>query len=87
MIKFFYYKSFELFAVDVTSREKQIHLITNSILESNGEALILQVDAEELSQILLPNHKYTWLIVPTGYSASYTELQKPFLWTDKWKIF
>jgi hypothetical protein len=75
-----YYKSFDLFAVDVTCREKQIHLITHSLLQGDGETLTLQVDLEELGQILQPNHKYTWLIVPTGYNSSYTEFQKPFIW-------
>jgi len=75
-----YYKSFELFAVDVTSREKQIHLITHSLTSGEGETLTLQVDIEELSQVLQPNHKYTWLIVPSGHNSSYTEFQKPFTW-------
>jgi hypothetical protein len=75
-----YYKSFELFAVDVTSREKQIHLVTHSIVPGEGETLTLQVALEELAQVLQPNHKYTWLIVPTGHNSSYTEFQKPFTW-------
>jgi len=75
-----YYKSFELFAVDATNREKQIHLITHSITSAEGENLTLQVDMEELAQVLQPNHKYTWLIVPTGHNSSYTEFQKPFIW-------
>lgn len=75
-----YYKSFELFAVDVTSREKQIHLVTHSVIPGEGEIVTLLVGTEELSHILQPNHKYTWLIVPTGYNSSYTEFQKPFTW-------
>ena len=76
-----YYKSFEIFAVDVTSREKQIHLVTHAMTAGEGESLTLQVDLEELNEVLQPQHKYTWLIVPTGHNSSYTELQKPFIWT------
>jgi hypothetical protein len=75
-----YYKSFELFAVDVTNKEKQIHLITHSLEQGQGDLLNLEIDSEELHQVLQPDHKYTWLLVPTGFSSSYTELQKPFLW-------
>ena len=76
-----YYKQFELFAVDVTNREKEIHLITHSLFKQNGEMLNIEIDAEELNQNLLPDHKYTWLIVPLGYSSSYSEMHRPFTWT------
>jgi len=76
-----YYKTFELFAVDVTTgKEKQIHLVSHSLAEGQGEILNLEVDAEELYQVLQPDHKYTWLLVPAGHSGSYTELAKPFTW-------
>lgn len=75
-----YYKNFELFAVDITTKEKQIHLISHSLVEGKGEIINLDIQSEELQQILQPDHKYTWLIVPTGYSGSYSEMQKPFLW-------
>jgi hypothetical protein len=75
-----YYKQFELFAVDITNKDKQIHLISHSLIRGQGDILTLDINAEELSQTLLPDHKYTWLLVPTGYSGSYSELQKPFTW-------
>jgi hypothetical protein len=75
-----YYKQFELFAVDVTTKDKQIHLISHSLAEGQGDVLTLDIDSRELHQILTPNHKYTWLVVPKGYSASYSELPKPFVW-------
>lgn len=77
-----YYKQFELFAVDVTNREKEIHLITHSLLEPEGEVLNIEIDAEELNQTLLPDHKYTWLIVPLGFSSAYSEMLRPFTWTQ-----
>ncbi len=75
-----YYKQFELFAVDITNKEKQIHLIDHSLAEGQGEIVNLDIESEELQQILQPDHKYTWLLVPTGYSGAYSEMLKPFLW-------
>jgi hypothetical protein len=75
-----YYKDFELFALDVTSQEKEIHLLKTSGTENMNELVNLDVEAEELSSILQPNHKYTWLIIPTTHSESYSELTKPYLW-------
>jgi len=75
-----YYKEFELFAIDVTTQEKQIHLISHSLGEGQGELLNLDINTEDLQQTLLPDHKYTWLLVPQGFSSSYSEMQKPFLW-------
>jgi hypothetical protein len=75
-----YYKAFELFAVDITSKEKQIHLISHSLATGQGDILNLDIDTEELQLVLQPDHKYTWLIVPSGFSSSYSELAKPFLW-------
>jgi hypothetical protein len=75
-----YYKSFELFAIDITNKEKQIHLISHSITEGKGGILNLDIDAEELIQNLQPDHKYTWLIVPPEHSESYSEMQRLFLW-------
>jgi len=76
-----YYKEFELFAIDVTSKEKEIHPITRSLTSGQGEILNIDISNEELEQVLQPDHKYTWLVVPTGHSESYTESHKPFLWT------
>jgi hypothetical protein len=75
-----YYKDFELFAVDVTTREKQIHPIAHALISGDGEILTIDVDAEELNQVLQPDRKYTWLVVPAGHSESYTESHKPFTW-------
>jgi len=78
-----YYRQFELFAVDVTTRQKQICPITHSLLENNEESLTVEIDRDELDQILQPNHRYNWLIVPTGHSESYTQSNKSFVWTPK----
>jgi hypothetical protein len=78
-----YYKQFELFAIDVTGKQKQIFPITHSLVRGEEESLTLEIDQEELKQTLEPDHRYTWLLVPTGHSESYTETQKPFVWTDK----
>ena len=75
-----YYKQFELFAVDVTTKDKQIHLINHSLAVGPGDTLNLDIETSELQQVLLPDHKYTWLLVPSGYSGSYSEMPRPFTW-------
>ncbi|MDE3045161.1 MAG: hypothetical protein KGJ02_00735 [Verrucomicrobiota bacterium] len=77
-----YYKEFELFAVDVTNREKQIYPIPHSLISGEGELITINVEASELHEMLQSGHKYTWLVVPVGYTESYTETPKPFLWTS-----
>lgn len=77
-----YYRQFELFAIDITGKEKQVCPITHSLVQSEGEFLTIEVDAEALKETLKPNHRYTWLLVPTGHSGSYTESHKPFVWSQ-----
>lgn len=76
-----YYRQFELFAIDVTSKEKEIFPITHSLIQGDEELLTLEIDEEELQQTLQSDHRYTWLLVPIGHSESYTESSKPFVWT------
>ncbi len=79
-----YYKQFELYAIDVTTREKkQIFPITHSLIEGEGEWKTVEIALEELNATLESNHRYTWLIVPVGHSESYTETVKPFVWSAK----
>lgn len=78
-----YYKTFELYAIDVTTREKQIFPITHMLVEGDDEWKTVSIDLEELNQTLQTDHRYTWLLVPVGHSESYTETAKPFLWTSE----
>lgn len=75
-----YYKEFELFAVDVTNKERQICPISHLLISREGELIDFDIEPEELRETLIPNHKYTWLIMPTNHSSSYSELTKPFTW-------
>jgi hypothetical protein len=75
-----YYKSFELFAVDGTTQEKEIHLLEHSVTQNGHESLYLDVPAEELHHQLKPGHKYTWLLIPSTHSGSYSEFTKPYIW-------
>lgn len=75
-----YYQEFELFAVDVTTKEKQIHPISHSLIRGIDEWVSVEIDREELNHILEPTHRYTWLLVPAGHSESYTQSIKPFTW-------
>jgi len=75
-----YYKSFELFAVDITAQEKEIHLLEHSITQSGNELVHLDITADEIHHQLKPNHKYTWLLIPSTHSGSYSEFTKPYTW-------
>jgi hypothetical protein len=75
-----YYRNFELFAVDVTSTDKEIIPISHTLVCGDGEILHMEIDKSELKNTLQPNHRYTWLIVPIGHCEYYTESIKPFLW-------
>ena len=75
-----YYKTFELFAIDVTTKEKQILPISHFILSHHGDTVQLEIPKTELAQTLETGHRYTWLVVPTGFSEYYTESTKPFYW-------
>lgn len=78
-----YYRQFELFAIDITTKEKHICPITHSLVQGEEEFLTIEIDQESLQETLEPNHRYTWLLVPVGHSESYTESQKPFVWSSK----
>jgi hypothetical protein len=78
-----YYRKFELFAIDVTGKDKQILPLTHSLIEGENEFLTLEIDEDQLRQTLELDHRYTWLLVPTGSTQSYTETIKPFLWSQK----
>lgn len=77
-----YYKEFELYAIDVTTKEKQIFPITHVLKEGENEWKTVSIELEELNQIFQANHRYTWLLVPVGHTESYTESLKPFVWTS-----
>lgn len=77
-----YYRQFELFAIDITTKEKQICPITHSLIQGDGELLTIAINREDLKETLQPNHRYTWLLVPVGHSESYTESHKPFVWSQ-----
>ncbi len=78
-----YYREFQLFAVDITNRDKQIYPIIHSLIAGEEEFLSLEINQEELRQVLEPDHRYTWLLIPVGHTESYTESLKPFMWTEK----
>lgn len=75
-----YFKEFELFAIDVTTHDKEIHLLNHTISSAGNEVLHFDIAADELASRLKPNHTYTWLITPVDQTAIYCELHKPFLW-------
>jgi len=76
-----YYREFELFAIDITTKEKQITPITHSLIQGQDEFLSVEISQEELKETLKQDHRYTWLLVPIGHSESYTESIKPFVWS------
>jgi len=76
-----YYRNFELFAIDITSKERNISPISYSAIDTHEELMNLEINKEELSQALEEGHEYTFLLVPAGHNGSYTETLKPFRWT------
>lgn len=75
-----YFRNFDLFAIDVTTKEKELCPLTYSLAEGKEDFLIIDISNEELQQALKSDHRYTWLLVPVGHSDSYTETIKPFTW-------
>jgi hypothetical protein len=75
-----YFRQFDLFAIDVTTREKELCPIAHSLAIGKEDCLSIEIPEDELNKVLKPDHRYTWLIVPTGHSESYTETMKPFVW-------
>lgn len=75
-----YYRQFELFAVDLSSPEKEIFPITHTLVNGDGETLHIEIAKSELINNLQPNHRYNWLLVPSGHCEFYTESSRSFLW-------
>ncbi len=75
-----YYRNFELFAVDITTKEKQIFPIDHILSKEEGDLVFIDIEQEELQTALKSAHRYTWLIVPVGHTESYSESSKPFTW-------
>lgn len=78
-----YYRSFDLFAIDVTKKEKQIFPINYSLTSKNEEILTLEIEQEHLLKTLEKDHQYKWLIVPTDHLEFYAETARPYLWTEE----
>jgi hypothetical protein len=76
-----YFRHFDLFAIDVTTREKELCSITHSLVVGKEDSLTIEISEEELNHVLKADHRYTWLIVPVGHSESYSEMIKPFTWS------
>lgn len=74
-----YYRQFDLYAVDWTKGKKEFLPISCS-LNMKEEVVRLEISRAELLNVLQPNHRYTWLIVPTGHCESYAESTSPFTW-------
>ncbi len=75
-----YFRHFDLFAIDVTSREKELYPINHTLTLGKEDIHTIEIPEEELNCVLKADHRYTWLIVPTGHSESYTETTKSFAW-------
>jgi hypothetical protein len=75
-----YFRNFELYVVDVTKQDRQLYPIVYSLMHGEGELLHLEIDENELQSILQADHRYTWLVVPTGQIEFYSESNKSFLW-------
>ena len=74
-----YYRDFELFAVDITTKESHTYPLSHSLIHGDDEWLTVEITQEELDQTLQPNHRYTWLLVPSGHTESYTQSSRSFV--------
>lgn len=75
-----YYRHFDIFAVDVTNKEREICPISHTVIQREADLITVELSREHLNQVLEPNHRYTWLVVPVGYTDSYTESARSFTW-------
>lgn len=75
-----YYENFELFAIDITQREKGIFPIPHTRIPQGEEVCLLEVSGAVLDASLEKNHRYTWLLVPEGHTELYAEITQPLLW-------
>ncbi|HSX37867.1 MAG TPA: hypothetical protein VLE95_03455 [Chlamydiales bacterium] len=75
-----YFQNFNLFAIDVTTKERELCPISYSLIQGKDELLTLEIEEEDLNQVLTTDHCYIWLLVPIGHADSYTETIKPFAW-------
>lgn len=75
-----YYRNFELFAIDITEREKGIFPLPHTRIHQEEEFYQIEVSQETLTSSLEKNHRYTWLLVPEGHTELYTEITQPMLW-------
>lgn len=75
-----YYREFELYAVDITYGKRLLCPIHFAHFEQKEDLLTINIEEEDLHNSLQKEHRYTWLLVPIGYSESYTESAKPFIW-------
>lgn len=83
-----YFRDFDLFAVDVTHKEREVFPIANKKISFEGETARIFIERTDLNEILKHDHKYTWLLVPTGFSELYAESFRPFLYRpDIWQNF
>ncbi len=67
-----YYRSFELFAVDLSDGSKEIPL-SFSLIRQEGESLLFEIEKKQLEKALQPGHRYAWLAIPIGQSNACAE--------------
>jgi hypothetical protein len=76
-----YYKSFDLFAFDITKPYEKIGPFASEMSSSKEKEIIyLDIKNEVLCQQLQTGHRYKWMIVPKGSNILYIESQDFFLW-------
>ncbi len=62
-----YYRSFDLYAVDLTDGGREIP-VPFSYKRPEGESLLFEIDRKELEKSLRSGHRYAWLAIPLGQS-------------------
>ncbi|MBX9923157.1 MAG: hypothetical protein K2Y01_03510 [Rhabdochlamydiaceae bacterium] len=77
-----YYKSFSLFASDITKPRSRIGPIPFSLKNGkNPEEHVLSIAIEDLSAVFEKNHHYKWLLLPESAEAFVIESDDFFRWS------
>ena len=76
-----YYKSFSLFALEITQPRSRLGPIPFSLQPGKKpEEQVLTIEIEDLSAIFQKNHHYKWLLIPQSSEAFVIESDDFFRW-------
>ena len=77
-----YFQKLQLFVIDL-SGETKVTVPLPSFLEQGEktEEQFLTISSAEMNQLLEPNHRYRWVLIPEGSSDIYVESEEVFIYS------